>query len=62
MAARPIEGPAPSTPRAKKLNSEYLTAIDSLQGDGPLIIGGDSMGGRVASMIADELFAADRIT
>jgi predicted alpha/beta-hydrolase family hydrolase len=29
--------------------------------DGPLFIGGKSMGGRVASMIADELFRAKKI-
>ena len=41
--------------------SEYLAAIDALQIDGPLIIGGKSMGGRVASLVADDLFDADRI-
>ena len=43
---------------------EYLAAIDELAAaaaDGTLIIGGKSMGGRVASMIADDLFAAGRI-
>ncbi|WP_328407496.1 alpha/beta family hydrolase [Roseovarius salincola] len=48
-------------PRAEKLDSEYLATIDTLHVDGPLIIGGKSMGCRVASMIADELFEADRI-
>ena len=61
MANRRIDGTRKPPPRAEKLNSEYLAAIDALHVDGPLIIGGKSMGGRVASMIADELFEADRI-
>ena len=48
-------------PRAETLCSEYLAAIDALGAKGPLIIGGKSMGGRVASMIADDLHAAGRI-
>ncbi len=62
MAARRTEGTRKPPPRAEKLNSEYLAAINALDVDGPLIIGRKSMGGRVASMIADELFDADRIT
>lgn len=62
MASRRTEGTRKPPPRAEKLNSEYLAEIDALQIDGPLIIGGKSMGGRVASMIADELFDADRIS
>ncbi|NOD36626.1 alpha/beta hydrolase [Ruegeria sp. HKCCD7296] len=61
IAARRNEGTRKPPPRAEKLNSEYLAAIEELQADGPLIIGGKSMGGRVASMIADEQFEADRI-
>ena len=52
MAARRTEGTRKPPPRAEKLNSEYLAAIEALQVDGPLIIGGKSMGGRVATMIA----------
>ena len=48
-------------PRAEKLNPEYVTAVGALGAKGPLIIGGKSMGGRVASMVADELFASGRI-
>lgn len=62
MATRRTEGTRKPPSRAEKLNSEYLEAIEGLEVDGPLIIGGKSMGGRVASMIADELFEADRIT
>ena len=61
MAARRTDGTRKPPPRAEKLNSEYLAAIEELKADGPLIIGGKSMGGRVASMIADEQFEADRI-
>ncbi len=61
MAKRRTEGTRKPPPRAEKLNSEYLAAIEELHADGPLIIGGKSMGGRVASMIADELFEADHI-
>ncbi|MEP1356027.1 MAG: alpha/beta fold hydrolase [Tateyamaria sp.] len=61
MANRRTDGSKRPPPRADKLNHEYLAAIDALQIDGPVIIGGKSMGGRVASMIADELFNADRI-
>ncbi len=61
MANRRIEGTRRPPPHAEKLKSDYLAAIDELQADGPLIIGGKSMGGRVASMIADELFEAERI-
>lgn len=60
MAARRNGGRAPP-PRAEKLNPEYLAAIDALGAKGPLIIGGKSMGGRVASMVADELFERGRI-
>jgi predicted alpha/beta-hydrolase family hydrolase len=48
-------------PRAETLISEYAAAIDALAWKGALIIGGKSMGGRVASMMADELLAAGRI-
>ena len=61
MARRRTGGPRKPPPRADKLNHEYQSAIEALQVDGPLIIGGKSMGGRVASMIADELLEADRI-
>jgi predicted alpha/beta-hydrolase family hydrolase len=61
MAKRRSEGSRKPPPRADKLNHEYLSAIEELQFDGPLIIGGKSMGGRVASMIADDLFAAGRV-
>lgn len=48
-------------PRAETVMGEYRAAIDALAVRGQLIIGGKSMGGRVASMVADELFRAGRI-
>lgn len=54
MAAR-REGARKPPPRAETLNPEYRAAVAELGARGPLIIGGKSMGGRVASMVADEL-------
>jgi predicted alpha/beta-hydrolase family hydrolase len=49
-------------PKAETVMPEYVAAIDGLgPTNGPLIIGGKSMGGRVASMIADAEFAAKRV-
>jgi predicted alpha/beta-hydrolase family hydrolase len=60
MAAR-REGQRKPPPKAETLKPEYRAAVDALDTAGPLIIGGKSMGGRVASMIADELFAEGKI-
>ena len=60
-ARRSSEGRKPP-PRAETLNPEYTAAVAELAADGPLIIGGKSMGGRVASMIADDLHSAGKIT
>ena len=59
MAAR-RSGARKPPPRADLLIPEYIEAVEAL-GQGSLIIGGKSMGGRVASMVADELFAQKRI-
>src|ERR1700752_2022426 len=56
MASRRTSPAKRPPPRAEKLKSEYIAAIDELGATGPLIIGGKSMGGRVASMIADQLY------
>jgi predicted alpha/beta-hydrolase family hydrolase len=61
MASRRISGDRKPPPRAESLNPEYRAAVADLAAGGPLIIGGKSMGGRVASMIADELHAAGTI-
>jgi uncharacterized protein len=60
MASR-RNGTRKPPPRADMLTSEYLAAVEQLDAQGPLIIGGKSMGGRVASMIADDLHTAGKI-
>ncbi|MBO6902671.1 MAG: alpha/beta hydrolase [Rhizobiaceae bacterium] len=60
MAAR-RSGARKPPPRADKLNPEFLDAVKDLGSNGPLVIGGKSMGGRVASMVADDLYAQNRI-
>lgn len=62
MASRRSEAGRKPPPRAEKLIPEYRAALAALGRTGPLIIGGKSMGGRVASMVADELYAAGAIT
>jgi len=61
MAAR-RHGERRPPPKAETVMPEYVAAIDDLgPTNGPLLIGGKSMGGRVASMIADSEFDARRI-
>lgn len=48
-------------PRAESVMPEYRAAVAALGAAGPLVIGGKSMGGRVASMVADELHAEGRV-
>ncbi len=54
MARRRTEDKRPGPPRAERLISEYLAVIEALGGGDRVVIGGKSMGGRVASMAADE--------
>lgn len=54
MARRRTEGQRPAPPRADRLIPEYRAVIDALGGGERVAIGGKSMGGRVASMAADE--------
>ena len=60
MAARRSGGRKPP-PRAETLNPEFKAAVEALGATGALLIGGKSMGGRVASMIADELYTEGKI-
>ena len=60
MAARRT-GTRKPPPRAETVMPEYIAAVEDLGAKTPLIIGGKSMGGRVASMVADELHAAGKI-
>lgn len=57
MAARRTDGRKPP-PRAEKLLDEYRAAVAAAPTGRPLVIGGKSLGGRVASMVADDLFVA----
>ena len=57
MASRRVDGKKRPPPRAEKLIPEYHAIIDKVQQEYPgrkIFIGGKSMGGRVASMIATE--------
>lgn len=58
MASRRATGKRKPPPKADKLVGEYRAAVVEARsriGTGPLAIGGKSMGGRVASLVADEL-------
>ncbi|MFY0611664.1 MAG: alpha/beta hydrolase [Hyphomicrobiaceae bacterium] len=65
MAARRTGAKLRPAPRGDKLVPEYVAAVEALAqetGDGlPLLIGGKSLGGRVASLAAPELYAAGQI-
>ncbi|MGF6175286.1 alpha/beta hydrolase family protein [Ensifer sp. 4252] len=59
-ARRTAEGRKPP-PRAETLNPEYKAVVAELDAKTPLIIGGKSMGGRVASMVASDLHTTGKI-
>jgi uncharacterized protein len=61
MAARRTDGGRRPPPRAENLVPEYRAAVTALDTSGRLIIGGKSMGGRVASMVADELHGDGKV-
>lgn len=60
MAGRRV-GVRKPPPRAETLIGEYRDALAQVATDAPVFIGGRSMGGRVASMLADEAFAAGTV-
>ena len=60
MAARRSEGSRRPPPKAETLIPEFEAAVAELGAKGPLVIGGKSMGGRVASMAADRLHGKGR--
>jgi predicted alpha/beta-hydrolase family hydrolase len=62
MAGR-REGVRKPTPRADLVAGEYRAAVDAVVAKvgGPVFIGGKSYGGRVASLVADELHAAGTV-
>jgi predicted alpha/beta-hydrolase family hydrolase len=61
MAARRNSSQRKPPPRAEMLIGEYGAAIAMLKPSERLVIGGKSMGGRVASMIADAVYDTGRI-
>ena len=61
MASRRTSDSRKPPPRAETLIPQYKAAIAEIGVNGHLVIGGKSMGGRVASMAADELYAAGKI-
>ena len=61
MSGRRTSGSRKPPPKAELLMPEYRAAIETLGAKGTLVIGGKSMGGRVASMIVDELHAANKV-
>lgn len=62
MAERRTGNGRKPPPKAEKLMPEYLAALETLGAvSAPLFIGGRSMGGRVASMVADPLRAAGQV-
>jgi predicted alpha/beta-hydrolase family hydrolase len=48
-------------PRAETVASEFIEAVAATGAPGRLVIGGKSMGGRVASMVAQHLFQQGRV-
>lgn len=61
MAARRTDGSRRPPPKAEMLNPEFRDAVTALDAKGKIVIGGKSMGGRVASMVADSLYAEGSI-
>lgn len=65
MAARRSGGKRRPPPKAELLIPEYRRAVEQvgsrLIGRQALLIGGKSMGGRIASLVADDLFSERRI-
>ena len=63
MVSRRITGKRKPAPKAETLREAFLTAIAEVAGSeaAPLAIGGKSMGGRVASLVADAAFTTGSI-
>lgn len=54
MAARRTTGARKGPGKAEALQADYLRVIETAGEPGDIVIGGKSMGGRVASMVADQ--------
>ena len=61
MAQRRHGGSKRPPPRTPVLEEEYRQLIAGYDGPGPVFIGGKSMGGRIATMVAGDEFRAGRI-
>ena len=61
MAQRRLDGRQRAPDRLPKLLEAFVAQVEALQGQGPLIIGGKSMGGRIASLLVDELAARSAV-
>ena len=65
MAARRAGGKPRPPPKAELLQDEYLAVVEKVAKDAPqgqrLVVGGKSLGGRVASLIADRAWKGGRI-
>jgi len=57
MAQRRLDGKQRPPDRLPNLLDAFRQQVAALQGQGPLVIGGKSMGGRIASLLVDELAA-----
>ena len=64
MARRRVDGRKRPPPRADKLTGEFQTALQAVldQRKGPVLIGGKSMGGRVAAMLSGAASLPKRVT
>lgn len=65
MAARRTDGKRRPPPRAELLMPEYERAVEELRrrtSGQELLVGGKSLGGRVASLVADDLLASGAIS
>lgn len=62
MAARRSSEKRAPPPRAEVLKQEFESVIEELGSMGTVVVAGKSMGGRVASMIADDLRDAGKIS
>jgi predicted alpha/beta-hydrolase family hydrolase len=65
MAARRTGGRRRPPPKAELLTPEYLAVVEAVASEmtlgQELLIGGKSLGGRVASLVADDLYRAGRV-
>lgn len=56
MAARRVDGRKRPPPKAETMMACFADLVRGLDAPGAVFIGGKSMGGRIASLIVDELF------